>query len=240
MPRLRLPSPALILAFVALCLALSGTAMAAHALITGKDIKDGSITSADVKNGSLMAKDFKKGQLPAGAKGDAGAAGASGAAGATGAAGAPGAAGASGVPGRDGTTPQPVDRGTVDFGAASGAAAGSGPVQSFGQSITASGPATATFTLTRATDKLSATLVRDATLGIHFPTVNVTIHRPGSTTAPQIVYALTDVVLRSASATNEQESYTLQPEQVTVTTYNADGTSQSTCHNYANNTNCGS
>jgi hypothetical protein len=50
-------------------------AQAAKDLITGKDIKDGSITSADVRNRSLLLDDFRRGQLkpgPAGPQGEAG------------------------------------------------------------------------------------------------------------------------------------------------------------------------
>jgi Collagen triple helix repeat (20 copies) len=238
MPRLRLPSPALLLAFVALCLALSGTAMAAHALITGKDVKDGSITSADIQNGSLTAKDFKKAQIPAGAKGDkgdTGAAGATGAPGATGAAGASGAAGAAGAAGRDGTSALPVDRGAVAV-----AGLGSGPLESFTQTISAtSGPASAGFDLTRKVDKLSAGLVRDTTLGVHIQTVTVTVNRAGTST-PQAVYVLAPVVFTSQTVDNEQESYSLQASgKVTVTTYDETGASATTCHDYSTNTDCG-
>lgn len=93
----RLPSPALIIASVALLLSLTGGAMAG-ALITGKQIKDNSVASADitnnslgtvdvknesltttdVKNGTLRKVDFAAGQLPAGAPGPAGEPGAPG------------------------------------------------------------------------------------------------------------------------------------------------------------------
>src|SRR3954451_17378322 len=61
-------------ATLAMFLALAGGATAA-VLITGKDVKDGSLTGADVKNHSLVRKDFKSGQLPAGARGPQGVAG---------------------------------------------------------------------------------------------------------------------------------------------------------------------
>ena len=93
-------------AYLALFLALTGTGVASSTLITGRDVKNGSLTgidiknntigSADVKDGDLLAKDFTAGQLPAGPKGDPGPPGP---AGATGAAGAPGADGAPGPPG---------------------------------------------------------------------------------------------------------------------------------------------
>jgi hypothetical protein len=77
---------------------------AAH-LITGKDVKNGSLTGADVKNGSLTKADLAPGigargaTGPAGPKGDAGPAGATGPAGLPGAKGAPGIQGAPGVSG---------------------------------------------------------------------------------------------------------------------------------------------
>jgi hypothetical protein len=50
----------------------AGLPASAARLITGRDIKDGTVTSADVKNGSLLKADFKSGQLPAGPRGPAG------------------------------------------------------------------------------------------------------------------------------------------------------------------------
>ena len=88
-PRRKFLTYANVLATLALFVALGGGAYAAT-LITGKQIKDGSITSADIKNGSLIALDFKAGQLKTGPAGPAGPAGT---AGTPGAAGAPGAAG---------------------------------------------------------------------------------------------------------------------------------------------------
>jgi hypothetical protein len=87
---------------LALFVALGGTATAAI-VITGKNVRDGSLTGRDVKNnsvgsqkikdGNLLARDFKAGQLPAGAhglQGTQGAQGAQGTAGADGQNGAPG------------------------------------------------------------------------------------------------------------------------------------------------------
>ena len=83
------PSPAMIVALIALFVALGGSASAA-VLITGSEIKNGTIKSIDVgnnsltskdiknlkskdiKNGSLLAEDFKSGELPAGSAGPAG------------------------------------------------------------------------------------------------------------------------------------------------------------------------
>lgn len=110
-----IPSPAVVLAGLALFVALAGSSFAAPVrdaatrLITGAQIKDGSVTGKDITNrsltgldlklstlstahvidGSLRATDFKAGDLPAG---PAGAAGAAGPAGSTGAAGPSGTA----------------------------------------------------------------------------------------------------------------------------------------------------
>ncbi len=69
-------------AYLALLVAMSGTAVAATPLVTSAgvannsltslDVRNESLVSADVKNRSLLAVDFKLGQLPKGAKGDAG------------------------------------------------------------------------------------------------------------------------------------------------------------------------
>ena len=71
--KVRRGSYANVTATLALVVALSGTSYAA-VVVTGANIKDGSIKTADlgkgavtspkVKNGSLLAKDFKAGQLP--------------------------------------------------------------------------------------------------------------------------------------------------------------------------------
>src|SRR4051812_3384479 len=54
---------------------LGGGAAAATKLITGKQVKNGSLTSADVKDHSLLRRDFKNRQLPAGPIGPVGPAG---------------------------------------------------------------------------------------------------------------------------------------------------------------------
>jgi hypothetical protein len=91
--RMKRPSAGMVVAFVALVAALSGTAVALpgsnsvnsgdikNNTITSSDIKNNSVKSTDVKNGSLLSKDFKSGQLPAGPAGAAGAAGPAGPAG---------------------------------------------------------------------------------------------------------------------------------------------------------------
>src|SRR4051794_6938583 len=123
-------------ATIALFVALGGTAGAA-VLMTGKNVKDGSLTGADIKNGSiatadvkdggLLAKDFKPGELVGGArgatgpKGDTGSPGADGAAGALGAAGPQGPAGpagAAGAPGQAGPAGGPLPKYTHVIGTA--------------------------------------------------------------------------------------------------------------------------
>jgi hypothetical protein len=109
--KIRIPSPALVVAAVALLLGLSGTAVAG-ALITGKqianntvasidvkngslqglDVRNGSLTGLDVKDGSLKATDFAPGLLSAGPAGVAGPQGPQGPQGPAGPQGAPGVA----------------------------------------------------------------------------------------------------------------------------------------------------
>jgi hypothetical protein len=56
--RMRRPSPAMVVAMVALFVALGGGA-AAGIVITGADIQNGSITSVDIKNGTVQGRDIK-------------------------------------------------------------------------------------------------------------------------------------------------------------------------------------
>jgi hypothetical protein len=123
------PSPALLVACMALFLAAGGPAAAVNAadaavhLISGKQIKDSSITTKDIKNGTLVAKDFKAGVLPklvsagqgeSGAKGDPGAAGATGPQGERGLQGPkgdPGHQGIQGIQGEKGDTGEKGDKG---------------------------------------------------------------------------------------------------------------------------------
>jgi hypothetical protein len=85
----RRPSPALVVACLALAVALGGTGYAAVALpansVGTKQLKQGAIIAAKVKPHSLLAENFKDGQLPAGPQGPAGTAGATGLTGAAGA-----------------------------------------------------------------------------------------------------------------------------------------------------------
>jgi len=86
----RRPSPALVVAGIALFVVLSGSAYAVSTQIprqsvgtiqlrdnavTSPKIRDSTITTSDVRNRSLLAEDFARGQLPAGpaaARGPAG------------------------------------------------------------------------------------------------------------------------------------------------------------------------
>lgn len=87
---LRRPSPAMIVACLALGVALGGTSYATvlnvpdnsvttkkirNDAVTAPKIKAGAVTASEVKNGSLLNVDFKPGQLPAGPRGPAGPAG---------------------------------------------------------------------------------------------------------------------------------------------------------------------
>jgi hypothetical protein len=89
MPRIRRPSPGLVVACLALAIALSGTAVAASVALAPNSVgtaqlKSNAVTTAKVKNGSLLRADFKAGQVrvgPAGPPGPTGPAGAAGPAG---------------------------------------------------------------------------------------------------------------------------------------------------------------
>lgn len=112
-PLFRRPSPAMIVASVALVTGGAGTATAAS-LITGKQIKNSTITAADIKansipgsdirNGSLAGTDLKNNTISAAKLTAAAKAELKGAVGPAGAAGAPGAPGAAGAPGATGPT----------------------------------------------------------------------------------------------------------------------------------------
>src|SRR5438034_11121141 len=86
----RRPSPATVIALIALFVALGGTGFAAAKLVLPRN----SVGTLQVRNGSLLKVDFKAGQLPRGARGPAGPAGLAGRAGPTGPAGPAGPAGA--------------------------------------------------------------------------------------------------------------------------------------------------
>ncbi len=101
----RRPSPALVIACLALLVALGGTSYATvlqvprnsvgapqlkTAAVTSKKIAANAVTSAKVQNGTLVRADFRGGQIPAGPAGPAGPVGPAGPAGP---AGAPGLSG---------------------------------------------------------------------------------------------------------------------------------------------------
>ncbi len=70
------PSPAMIVALIALMVAMGGTGYAATRLprnsVGAKQIKTNAVRAAEVKNASLRAEDFAAGQLPAGERGEQG------------------------------------------------------------------------------------------------------------------------------------------------------------------------
>jgi hypothetical protein len=82
------PSPAMVVAMLALFIALAGTSYAAIKLpansVGSKQIKANAVVSSKIKDGSLTRKDFAASQLPAGAQGLQGLPGAAGAPGAQG------------------------------------------------------------------------------------------------------------------------------------------------------------
>ena len=75
--KLRLPSPAIVVACIALIAALTGTSYAAinslapRNSVANSSIRNNAVTSLKVKDRSLLARDFKLGQLPAGPSGSA-------------------------------------------------------------------------------------------------------------------------------------------------------------------------
>ena len=101
-PILRRPSPAMVVACLALLVALSGTGIAAVSVVLPRNsvgnaqLRNDSVTSVKVKNGSLLRSDFRAGQIPAGPPGPQGPAGPAGPTGPTGPAGPAGPAGAVG------------------------------------------------------------------------------------------------------------------------------------------------
>jgi hypothetical protein len=101
---MRRPSPAIVIAVIALIAAMSGTAVADGVHAVAAKLKKGSVTTREIKDGSVRLADINKKDRVSlkGAKGDTGATGATGAAGAKGDAGAPGAPGAPGAKGDKG------------------------------------------------------------------------------------------------------------------------------------------
>jgi hypothetical protein len=131
----RRPSPALVAAIVALFVAFNGTATAALVL-TGKNIKDGTITAKDVKNRTLGTNKLNDKAISSlkgrpGSAGPQGPAGPQGAPGPQGPTGDPGAQGPKGDPGPQG--PSGVVMGANGVGG--GGANPSGTVQFFGAPV---------------------------------------------------------------------------------------------------------
>ncbi len=116
--RLRRPSPAMVVACLALLVALGGTGYAASKLpansVGTAQLQPNAVTSAKVKNATLLAADFKSGQIP---KGPAGPPGAQGPKGDTGAAGPAGPVDTSKLLGKTLTVvkTETVGAGTFDF-----------------------------------------------------------------------------------------------------------------------------
>lgn len=80
---LRPPSPALVIACLALAISLSGTALAVSTALPRNSVgtvqlKNNAVNSAKVKNATLRAADFAPGQIPPGPQGPAGPPGTSG------------------------------------------------------------------------------------------------------------------------------------------------------------------
>jgi hypothetical protein len=96
------PTPAMVVACMALVLAMTGSAFAARALITGADIKNGSITRADLSGRTVNSLQGKRG--PAGHDGFTGARGPQGDTGPAGPTGPGGPAGPAGPQGPVGDT----------------------------------------------------------------------------------------------------------------------------------------
>jgi hypothetical protein len=120
-PRLvRRPSPALIVASLALAVSLSGVGYAATALprnsVGTAQLRNDAIVAQKVRDGSLLAVDFKPGELPVGAagpkgdKGDRGDKGSKGDRGARGDKGDKGDKGDPGLPGAPGTSGYSIGR----------------------------------------------------------------------------------------------------------------------------------
>jgi hypothetical protein len=101
----RRPSPAMVVAALALLVALGGTSIAAVSItipansVGTAQLKNDAVTTTKVKNGSLLKVDFRTGQIPAGPRGPIGPRGPAGPAGPAGAAGAAGASGPAGATG---------------------------------------------------------------------------------------------------------------------------------------------
>ena len=126
-------SPSTVIAVVALILALTGSAYAASGLITGADIKNGSISKADLSSRAINSLKGKRG--PAGPAGREGFAGPQGPQGSTGPEGPRGLVGPSGPAGPKGTTGDTGARGPVGPQGDIGPAGPDGPQGTPGQAL---------------------------------------------------------------------------------------------------------
>src|SRR5687767_8878156 len=99
----RRPSPAMVVALIALAVSLGGTGYAASTLarnsVGANQIKRNAVRSAEIKNRSVRLADLHRGARIAGPQGPAGPQGVPGAPGPAGPAGAQGATGETGPPG---------------------------------------------------------------------------------------------------------------------------------------------
>lgn len=111
------PSPALVVACVALAVSIGGTSYAVTALplnsVGTAELKDGSVTSGKIMDGSLMAADFAADELPVGETGLPGVDGAAGPQGPPGPAGPQGAQGPAGQQGPPGPEGEPGQAGAA-------------------------------------------------------------------------------------------------------------------------------
>lgn len=126
-------SPSMIVACIAVVLAMTGSAFAATALITGADIKDGSITKADLSSRTKRSLKGRRG--PAGRDGQDGFVGAQGPQGSDGPLGPVGPAGPAGPQGQKGTTGDTGVRGEQGIQGIQGPQGDQGPQGGPGQSI---------------------------------------------------------------------------------------------------------
>jgi hypothetical protein len=111
------PSPAMVVAFIALLIGLGSSAYAQFVIprnsVGNPQLKRNAVTSSKVKNRSLLRRDFRAGQLPRGPRGLTGPQGPQGPAGPRGLTGERGLAGPAGPAGPAGATNVTVSSNTV-------------------------------------------------------------------------------------------------------------------------------
>ncbi len=219
-------------ACVAVVIASGGGAYAAGTLVTGRQVRDGTLSSADIRDGSLLAKDFKAGQLKAGPAGPAGPAGAPGPAGAN------GQNGQNGQNGADGAPPKPTLHGTLTATVSGGTSYvaplydATLPIKVTGAG-SGSGSGTVQYgdlAMTKPTDATTAPLAKLATQGKSFTGVTVRLDRPG-TSSPQAVYNLSEAFLSGVTSDDGTDSLGFTFGKIQVITYSADGSSSSYTYN---------